>query len=1050
MGNKITYCSTIVIFFFFLVIDFNNTIYAQCPITFKAYASARYTQTDVDFSINDTSSGSKTFYIEYGLAGFTPGINASPGVGGTIATITTTGNNIGTSRSGLAPNTTYDMYTRKSCTGSSWSANTTKQSFYTFLNCGSATALTCGQTVTPTFPSGYGAWNLTCTGSGREQFYSFTPSVTGNQVITLNASSMSVTYYWSGNVGANCSAGTFNCIGTNNPNTATTINQYFVAGNSYNIMAKPNSIVGGVGGSFRLDCLCAAPTNILINNITQYSARINFTGVGDIVEIGPSNFTPGTGANAGVGGSVYSGFNGRVITGLTPGQFYAVYTRNLCAGGNIYSANSAPAYFQTIPCPAIYPFPYTLGTTITIPGLFGGHLNSNVNVSCLGDSLKYSETFVKFTPPVTGMYNLQILGAQPTEVFIGYRQTNNLCDFSNFFYLCPFGINGGYDPIGPLNAGVTYDISAENVSYTGGGFGLVITCGDPTGVNKSNVQTHSATISFSCACPNVSYIEYGPSGFTPGTGATASGGTLVTGISPYNLTSLTDNKAYDVYVRNFCGGTTFSNNVKTSFRTLIDCSNAPTVVCGSTFSFSKIQNEVGNWSNYSCGPTNNTGAEKIFRFTPLQSGAYKIRCTQNYAWQLQASVYYKLASGSCDATGWTCLGLLSKLGDSLTTSALTSNTPYLILFDVQGGSTFFTKDFQIDCQVVCTTAPTSPGTITGIAKPCPGDTGVIYSVATIANATTYNWTMPTGALITSGIGTRSIKVNFAATFVNGTISLTASNACGTSAAKTKYVSRNIPSYPSIISGPINSVCGGSSASYSINALSNTSTYLWIVPSGIIINSGQGTTSINLTFPANFISGTISVQGGTTCGYGTARTLAIRSIPATPISITGPIAVCANQQGVSYSTALITGASSYSWVVPTGATIFSGQGTNAISMNYGSASGNVKVKGVNLCGMGYNKLLAITIVCRNSIAGNEEDISIYPNPSNLSFTIDTHFVNGESYSLIIKDILGRVVEQYPTIDSKNLFEFGKSLANGLYTAEIINGNEKSTYKVMKSN
>lgn len=136
-------------------------------------------------------------------------------------------------------------------------------------------------------------------------------------------------------------------------------------------------------------------------------------------------------------------------------------------------------------------------------------------------------------------------------------------------------------------------------------------------------------------------------------------------------------------------------------------------------------------------------------------------------------------------------------------------------------------------------------------------------------------------------------------------------------------------------------------------------------------------------------------------------------------------------------------------MPTGATIFSGQGTNAISMNYGSASGNVKVKGVNLCGMGYNKVIAVAIVCRNSISENVEDISIFPNPSNISFTIDTHFSNGESYSLIIKDILGRVVEQYANIDSRNSFVFGRSLVNGLYIAEIMYGNEKLINKVMKN-
>jgi len=1039
---------------FFLLFIINTSSNAQCTITFQSYASAR-SQTDVDFTVSDPTAGTKTFYIEYGLAGFTPGTNATPGVGGTIVTLTFSGTSIGTSRSGLTPSTTYDVYTRKNCSGTSFSLNSPKQSFFTFPNCSNSTALPCGQVVNPVFPAGYGAWNLACQGIGKELLYTFTASTTGNHRLTLNPSATSVTYFWSGNFGANCTAGTFNCIGTNNPTTTSTYSLYFTAGTSYVIMAKPNTTAGGSFGSFRFDCLCPAPTNVFMSTITQYSARIFYTGssVGDIIEYGPGLFTPGTGATAGVGGTVTSGFSGKLITGLTPGQSYSIYVRNLCAGGNNYGLNSSLVYFQTIACPQIYPVPYSpLGSPISIGSVLGSHLNSAVNYSCNGDTLQYLETFVKFTPPVTGMYTLQVYGALPTEVFLGYRPTNNSCDFSNFNYICPWGANGNYDPIGPLTAGVTYDISAENVNSWGGTFGLSINCADPSGVTKSNVQMHSATISFSCSCPNVSYIEYGPTGFTPGTGATAGGGTLVTGTSPYDLTSLTDNTSYDVYVRNFCGGTSFSNNVLISFRTLIDCANAPVITCGTSFTHSEAKFEYGNWNNYGCGTTVNSGNEKIFRFTPLQTGAYKLRCIQNYGWQLGVSTYYKLASGTCDATGWSCLGSLSIPNDSLTTGILQANTTYLFLFDQQGGSTFFTKTFQIDCAVACNTAPATPGTITGNARPCPGDTASVYSVVAVTNATTYNWTVPSGVTITSGAGTRSIKINYAPTFVSGTISITSSNACGTSLAKTKGVSKNIPAYPSAINGPAYGVCSGGTATYSISAINNTTTYLWTVPSGAIINSGQGSTSISVSFPTPFVSGNITVAGGTSCGYGTARTVSVRSTPTTPLSITGPAAVCANQLGVNYSTPLISSAISYTWVVPSGSSIISGQGTSAIIMNYGATGGNVKVKGVNGCGAGYNFVLPVTIVCRESVSSfvSDLDISIYPNPSNTTFTINPHFNNEGTYSLIIRDILGRIVEQYSELDSKNLFVFGKLLPNGIYITEVIKGNKRTLIKLVKSN
>src|SRR5690606_27647675 len=56
------------------------------------------------------------------------------------------------------------------------------------------------------------------------------------------------------------------------------------------------------------------------------------------------------------------------------------------------------------------------------------------------------------------------------------------------------------------------------------------------------------------------YVEYGPPGFTPGTGATAGGGTVVSGASPLLIPGLTPNTEYDFYVRQDCGGGIFSDN----------------------------------------------------------------------------------------------------------------------------------------------------------------------------------------------------------------------------------------------------------------------------------------------------------------------------------------------------------------------------------------------------------------------------------------------------------------------------------------------------------
>ena len=79
--------------------------------------------------------------------------------------------------------------------------------------------------------------------------------------------------------------------------------------------------------------------------------------------------------------------------------------------------------------------------------------------------------------------------------------------------------------------------------------------------------------------------------------------------------------------------------------------------------------------------------------------------------------------------------------------------------------------------------PASPGSITGPATVCSG-TNQIYSIAAVANATSYNWTVPTGWTIvsTQGNPSPSLTVTTGNVGQNGNISVSASNTCGTSTA----------------------------------------------------------------------------------------------------------------------------------------------------------------------------------------------------------------------------------------------------------------------------
>jgi len=224
-----------------------------------------------------------------------------------------------------------------------------------------------------------------------------------------------------------------------------------------------------------------------------------------------------------------------------------------------------------------------------------------------------------------------------------------------------------------------------------------------------------------------------------------------------------------------------------------------------------------------------------------------------------------------------------------------------------------------------------------------------YSIAPVNNTDTYTWTVPTGTTITSGQGTNSIIINSAA---SGEICVTANNSCGSSISKcmTINVASSIPSIPGGVGGSA-TACPGDQITYSITAINGASSYIWTNPANTTILSGQGTNSLLLQYNQGFIGGDLFVKSVNICGVSANRKKTITpKIPSTPSSINGNSLNLCNATNVAYSTPNVNGIT-YNWTVPTGATIISGQGTNAISVNFSNLfiSGNISVIATNSCG-----------------------------------------------------------------------------------------------------
>jgi hypothetical protein len=214
---------------------------------------------------------------------------------------------------------------------------------------------------------------------------------------------------------------------------------------------------------------------------------------------------------------------------------------------------------------------------------------------------------------------------------------------------------------------------------------------------------------------------------------------------------------------------------------------------------------------------------------------------------------------------------------------------------VAAGSSSYTVSDANGCTTTRTISVAN-GTLTPPAKPGPisssadatglcGGGNFDYSIAAVTNATAYNWTPPTGGSInattTDGTG---ITLAVPAGFTTGTLSVTASNVCGSSVAVSKTLSA-VPAKPGAISGPSNVTPSQSGLVYSVPAVSGL-TYKWTVPSGAKVTSGQNTATATVTWGT--ASGKISVKAINGCGASTLVSLSIavssKTLATTPSAL----------------------------------------------------------------------------------------------------------------------------------------------------------------------
>jgi hypothetical protein len=252
-----------------------------------------------------------------------------------------------------------------------------------------------------------------------------------------------------------------------------------------------------------------------------------------------------------------------------------------------------------------------------------------------------------------------------------------------------------------------------------------------------------------------------------------------------------------------------------------------------------------------------------------------------------------------------------------------------------------------------------------------------------------------------------------------------------------------------ISGP-SSVCKNNSETYSVGAIAGATSYVWSAPAGATITSGQGTTTVNVSFGISANSGNMSVYGTNAGGNGAPSSLqvTVKTVPSMPSMPDGPAQVdIQNTTTSDYSTS--AGADSYAWELspPTAGTI-SGTTENAQVTWNTSFTGNaeISVKGTNSCGESVKSPVKTTQVINTT--GMDEDASgirVITSGSNgyISVIMNT---SANQANVKLLDLSGRLLVN-TSIPGQGTHQINQQVKPGVYIIVVDAGLSKLNKKIL---
>lgn len=360
---------------------------------------------------------------------------------------------------------------------------------------------------------------------------------------------------------------------------------------------------------------CPKVTAVTFGSKTSSSVKLNITGSGQKynVEYGPTGFAQGTGFTATVPDT------NAVITGLMSQTRYDFYLQNNCVdSGDGFSTWVGPFTTRTLCGAFVAPYSndwdhltgqaqdfcwkshrnggtsgvaksITPGPTYAMQPVSPPNIYRLTNATNPNGVFMISPEFSDLDSNVNQIrfYASQTGGSAAKHLIIGTLENrDSLNTFSLVDTIYPIrngamveyvivlnSVPSGHKHIAFFNDGSVPSIffGIDNFNYE-----AIPACTAPTALNASHIEATSALITWTAGgSAGLWNVEYGPSGFTQGTG-------VVTGltVAKDSLTGLLSNTCYDYYVQEDCG-----NNQSTWFGPYTFCTPCAVITAPYTENF---------------------------------------------------------------------------------------------------------------------------------------------------------------------------------------------------------------------------------------------------------------------------------------------------------------------------------------------------------------------------------------------------------------------------------------------------------------------------------